>query len=627
MKEAIVLKAKILGLLGVDKSSLESLLFLNRLDKTIIPLFFSQSVLSAILAYTELYFLAKIIDAVIGGNFESLKVLIIVFIVTAFVLGISADFVQNLNEYKADKIQRKMVGLIQEKIMTMDYAKMENTYMLKKISDAVYSMEHMGGYYSYLLYFRQLLEAWIKVIASGIIVIHMCFLVSVSDHSVFNFLSSAFVSLALLIGFAMANVLISQILAKKSKTSSSEVFKQKAIVERRLNYFTDKIFLNYATGKDIRIFGIAQLLLDHHKKNMKEAEKFFRIFYFKKAQNYDTLNQLTDSVLAYVSYIVVVLKVLSGSITIGALSGYVGVISLFNASMTDIITAQQKIKLQKEYTEAFKDILSMESKSELSLSSQNTIQTEESSAYEFQFHNVYFRYNDSEDYILKNISCRFSSGKKLAIVGKNGAGKTTLIKLLCRLYEPTKGHITLNGIHINSYDYNEYISLISVVFQDYSLFAFPLKENVAASKSADTHKVIQSLETAGFGSRLREMPQGIQTNLYHYDDDGVEISGGEAQKIAIARALYKDAQIIILDEPTAALDPISEYETYKNFNLLSKNKTTIYISHRMSSCRFCDNIIVMDKGEIIQEGSHAELIQDEENLYALLYHTQAKHYS
>ena len=214
----------------------------------------------------------------------------------------------------------------------------------------------------------------------------------------------------------------------------------------------------------------------------------------------------------------------------------------------------------------------------------------------------------------------------MAVVGPNGAGKTTFIKLLCRLYDPTEGQIFLNGIDIKLYDYHEYMQLFSVVFQDFKLFSFSLAENVATSLDYNEERIRACLELAGFGERLKEMPEGIDTNIYQMQENGVEISGGEAQKIAIARALYKDSPLVILDEPTSALDPISEYDIYRRFDELVEDKTAIYISHRMSSCRFCDNIVVFNKGEIVQHGSHQELLEDEGSIYHEMWNAQAQYY-
>jgi ATP-binding cassette subfamily B protein len=210
----------------------------------------------------------------------------------------------------------------------------------------------------------------------------------------------------------------------------------------------------------------------------------------------------------------------------------------------------------------------------------------------------------------------------------NGSGKTTFIKLLCRLYDPDEGEIHLNGIDIRKYDYNEYMRLFSIVFQDFKLFSFSLAQNVAASVRYDEKVVEDALDKVGLEKRLETMPKGIETPLYKdFDEDGVEISGGEAQKIALSRALYRDAPIIILDEPTAALDPISEFEIYSKFNEIVGTKTAFYISHRLSSCRFCDEIAVFNEGRIIQKGNHEELLKDEHGKYYELWNSQAQYYN
>lgn len=229
--------------------------------------------------------------------------------------------------------------------------------------------------------------------------------------------------------------------------------------------------------------------------------------------------------------------------------------------------------------------------------------------------------------VLKHFSITFRIGERLALVGKNSSGKTTFIKLLCRLYDPTEGEILLNGIDIRKYDYQEYLSLFSVVFQDFKIPAFPLGENVAASVDYDEDKVEDSLERVGLSYLWDRMPKKLETPLYKdFDDEGVDISGGEAQRIAIARALYHDTPFVILDEPTAALDPLAEYEIYSKFDELVGTKTAVYISHRLSSCQFCDDILVIDEGQAVQRGNHEELLSDEKGLYYRLWNTQAQHY-
>ena len=208
-----------------------------------------------------------------------------------------------------------------------------------------------------------------------------------------------------------------------------------------------------------------------------------------------------------------------------------------------------------------------------------TIPTEkrDDNEYEFEFKHVYFKYPDSEDYVLKDVNLKWRIGEKMALVGKNGCGKSTLVKLLCRLYDPTEGEITLNGIDIKKYKYEDYMALFSVVFQDSKLFSFSLAENVAADTVYDSECVTDCVIRAGLGERLEAMEKGIETCLYKdFDEKGVEISGGEAQKLCLARAIYKGSPFIVLDEPTAALDPISEHDIYTKFNGIVGTRTAIY---------------------------------------------------
>ena len=223
---------------------------------------------------------------------------------------------------------------------------------------------------------------------------------------------------------------------------------------------------------------------------------------------------------------------------------------------------------------------------------------------------------------------KFKVGKRLAIVGENGSGKTTFIKLLCCLYDPQEGQILLNGIDIRKYRYDDYMNIFSIVFQDFQLISQPLGANVAGSMHYDRDRVQKALVDAGFGERLANLEKGLDTMIYKsLSADGVDVSGGEAQKIAIARALYKDAPFIILDEPTAALDPIAEAEIYGKFDKIAGDKTAIYISHRLSSCKFCDEIAVFHEGEIIQQGSHDSLAADTNGKYYELWNAQAQYYT
>lgn len=248
--------------------------------------------------------------------------------------------------------------------------------------------------------------------------------------------------------------------------------------------------------------------------------------------------------------------------------------------------------------------------------------------YEVEFKDVSFQYPGSDIWALRHVNMKFKIGKRLAIVGENGCGKTTFIKLLCRLYDPQEGQILLNGIDIRKYRYDDYMGIFSVVFQDFQLICQPLGANVAGGINYDSDRVKKALVDAGFGERLSHMEKGLDTMIYkNLSEDGVDVSGGEAQKIAIARALYKDAPFIILDEPTAALDPIAEAEIYSKFDQITGHKTAIYISHRLSSCKFCDEIAVFHQGRVIQQGTHESLVNERNGKYYELWNAQAQYYA
>lgn len=301
---------------------------------------------------------------------------------------------------------------------------------------------------------------------------------------------------------------------------------------------------------------------------------------------------------------------------------YIGALTSLSDNLSGIFSNIGEIGLKNDYLSNYISFLRLENEK---YNGTLPIEKRLDNDYELEFRNVSFHYPNNEDLVLKNITTKIRVGRKMAIVGKNGSGKSTFIKLLCRLYDPTEGEILLNGIDIKKYDYDEYRRIFSVVFQDFKLFSFPLAQNVAAGITYDEGKVWKVLEEAGMAERVKKMEKGMDTVLYKLEDEGVEISGGEAQKIAIARALYKDAPVVILDEPTAALDPVSEVEIYEHFDEMIEEKTAIYISHRMSSCRFCENIVVFEDGNIVQMGSHDALVA-EEGLYQNLWKAQAQYY-
>jgi len=303
---------------------------------------------------------------------------------------------------------------------------------------------------------------------------------------------------------------------------------------------------------------------------------------------------------------------------------YFATIAGFAAWMQKILEDMAYINGQNLYLNDFRDFL------DISLETQKTNYEDipKANNYEIEFKKVSFKYPNSERYIFKDLSLKIKNGQRLAIVGVNGAGKTTLIKLLTRLYEPTSGEILLNGINVSKFDIVEYYKLFSVVFQEIKIFAFSISENIAliAKEKINREKVINSIEKAGIAEKINSLEKGVDTSLLKIlDSTGIELSGGENQRLALARALYKDGPVVILDEPTAALDPIAEYNIYNRFNDMIENKTAIFISHRLASTRFCDIIAFFEDGEIQEYGTHEELLS-RNGKYAEMFNVQASYY-
>ena len=380
---------------------------------------------------------------------------------------------------------------------------------------------------------------------------------------------------------------------------------------------------NYGKGKDIRMYGISDTVIGRYRSNSERMLDIF-IRVGKRIEKYSVINECCSTVYTIASYVYVGVKAGLGLISIGSVARYVGAFTKFSAALGSLVGTYMNVSICAQYLAYFEDFMEIKNQK---YEGKLPVEKRNDNEYEFEFRDVSFSYPNSREPVLNHVTLKVRIGKKLSLVGPNGAGKTTFIKLLCRLYDPTEGQILLNGVDIRYYDYDEYLQLFSVVFQDFKLFSFSIAENVAVSKEFDENKVTDKMKKAGFTDLEGRIKRDIHANLYKMSEDGIEISGGEAQKIAIARALYKDSPLVILDEPTSALDPISEYEIYRSFDELVENKTAIYISHRMSSCRFCNQIIVFDKGKIVQQGSHDELLKDEGGLYYEMWNAQAQYYT
>ncbi len=609
--------------MSFHKNGYKTLKLINKADSSAIPLFILYSTIKSLYPFLNIFLSAFIIDSIIQQNFKLTIMYIVALILGNLIFGIILDTLKQACEVKSIKVNQYVLIAIRKHVLELDYESLESPETLETIHSADFSMQHRGGFGYLLTNYGLVLESLVSIVASIIIVFDLCLRLPKSSHSSLNIIASVPLSFIVMLIFLSINVFTNLSLAKYFNDKSIKVFEKQMVAERRFSYFLNQIIMDFAKGKSIRLFNMSPLIEKEEQDHNDIMGKTIYVDLYKLLKKQSYTNIFISGFSIIFAYLFVIIKVLANAITIGALTKYIGSISQLNSAIIQFITYNDEVRVQCNFMKYYNDFMEIENKRQTGTI---PIEKRNDNVYEIEFHNVSFSYPGREEKVLNHVSCKLTLKDKMAVVGRNGAGKTTFIKLLCRLYEPTEGYITLNGVDIRKYNYLEYLSLFGVVFQDFNLFAFPLDQNVAASTNPEEEMVLKCLELAGIKDRVEEMPEKIKTPLYKYDDGGVEISGGEAQKLAIARALYKDAPFVILDEPTAALDPISEYEIYSRVNELVRDKTSIYISHRMSSCRFCDDIIVFDDGAIIQRASHDELILDEENLYAHLWNAQAKYY-
>jgi len=382
-------------------------------------------------------------------------------------------------------------------------------------------------------------------------------------------------------------------------------------------------------GSDMITFGLNRIVLEEYRKHMLRPGWLDRL---EKADlRYDTALAVLNTAQTLGVFLFTAGKAFMGAFGIGNFILYQGAVERFVKAVSGLATDIGKLINNNQYLQQLYDFIGQP---DSMYRGTLAVEHRDDLDYEIEFRDVSFKYPRTDTWALRHINLKFRIGEKIAIVGENGSGKTTFIKLLCRLYDPTEGQILLNGIDITRYRSEEYTALFSVVFQDYTIFGFPLGENVAANHVYDAEKVRSCLIRAGMGEKLAglEMEYGRENALLcpvgrSYDSEGIDFSGGELQKIALARALYKDAPFMILDEPTAALDPIAEAEVYARFNEIASSKTSVFISHRLSSCKFCDEIAVFQDGALVQLGSHADLAAEESGKYFELWHAQAKYYT
>lgn len=577
-----------------------------------------KAVIDALTPYIAIFMSALIIDELTGER--NLSVLIQYVLITTggtlFFHIVSAILQQKIvvsNGVFHQELKRYLNNIK----LNLDYDKMEEPKYNELHSRIVGSMFMTNGGITSV---TQLITSLVTSSISCIIAVLIIARVFVKTSGKVNPLSSFGIGLL----YAIIVIGCIAITVRNSRKESKEEFGlyQNCATNRYIDYYHFNYMEDDKAAKDIRIFHQRDLIIDEIRNKARKPWMNILIKKSRLLQIYFGTNVIISTFIGGLTYIVIGLRALKGYISLGNVSQSYSSIVILISSIQNFFVSMSQIISNNEYLKVLYEYIDL-----AEVSSQGEIIPKEQSGWTIEFHNVSFKYPSSEEYTLKNVSFKITSNSQTAIVGVNGSGKTTMIKLLCGFYKPQEGYITLNGIKIQDYDREAYLDLFSVVFQDFKIFAFPIGENVAASVDYDERKVWQALKTAGLDKKTQSLSDQLNHYIYkNVDMDGTDISGGEEQKLAIARAFYKDAPFIIFDEPTAALDPVAEAEIYTKFNQIVGDKAAVFISHRLSSCRFCEKIFVFDKGKIVQKGTHDELLQNNNGKYFELWNAQAQYY-
>lgn len=535
-------------------------------------------------------------------NIEKLIFLVILSVGIPFLTTTGNGILENHIFLHRIHVYNQFNRYMSEKILKANYVFVEQESFIelrKKAEKYLY-----GDYRGFGVVFENMITA----LGQGAIFLATVLIIS-TLHPVF---------LLLFLGLAV----LESVLQGKIKKKNFDASLKQVPLENRLMYLND-VVANFEYGKELRINAMGDWIGEKLKSHLKSLMGF----YGEIAKNNDCMSFLSalvmfiqqGSIYAYLMY-----QILLGHMGVGDFTMYLAALTTFTTTLQNLTASLVDVKQYGAYYTYLEEYLNTSCMGEnkegpvLSLGK----------PHEIRFENVSFSYPLAKNKALKNINLNVRQGEKIAIVGENGAGKTTLTKLLTRLYEADKGCITIDGENINQVNYDALMKLFAVVYQDFKLFSFTLKENIAlaGSDEAGDEDILKYIEQFGLSPRVKTLKQGIHTSVYkNFDEEGFQPSGGEAQKIALCRAAFKNADIIILDEPTAALDPKAEDEIYRQFDEIVGGRTTFYITHRLTSTRFCDRIIVLKEGEICETGTHEELME-RKGVYAELYHLQAKYY-
>lgn len=559
-----------------------------------------RTILAAAQPFVRILLLPLIVDGLLGGrDIQTLLLYAAALVLGQNLLSFALSFTDTTLEKYDYLFQNDFTEIISRRIMELDFQLTEDKKALDQIELAREGMSwYSGGVYGITMQFFYLAANVLKVVGTVTLIAMNAPLLLV-------------ITAVLLAGHTLLQSMLNRI--------EIESFNKLSKVNRIFGYLGYGL-MDLRYGKDIRLYHARDMMVDKWEEYTDSSLENWK-WQADKRLPMNLIKTLLSVAYDVALYLYLGMRVIWGKITIGMFSQMLSAGNTFNESLRGIVENIQELIKRSNY--ACEYVKFMEYPAAIQKGSRHV----KEGPHTLEFCDVSFAYPKSETKVLDRINLTLHQGEHLSVVGPNGAGKTTFVKLLCRLYDPTEGIIMLDGVDIREYEYTEYMSLFSPVFQDFKLFGFSIRDNVALSGTCSDEEMTGLMEQVGLSDKIASLKNGTDTLLFKaFDEEGIEPSGGEQQKIAIARALFKKAPTVILDEPTAALDPVAEYEIYRRFDELVGGKTAIYISHRLSSCRFCDRIAVFSQGQIREYGTHDELVSIKGGIYAEMYAAQAQYY-
>ncbi len=520
----------------------------------------------------------------------------LIFFCISGILGLVSEYLTKVMEASNMRIRLRFIKKMADKLQNMEYSYVEDSAFREEYDKALSSCDNnangVEGVYNHI----------VKLPAKIITVIGMIIMVCT--------LSPVIVLVLILhTGAVMWGADMAHDYKYANKQAEAKAWRKVRYYRSTTNDFT--------YGKDIRIFNFRERILKNYRT---EIEAYTGLIgkIKKKEWLYGLLGMATMLITNIVMYGILIYDSYQG-MPISSFTMYIFLIGILMTKMVELGNDLAFIRNEGEYVDDFFRLIDADLINEGDIA-------EIPDSVEVRFEHMYFKYPNTDKYIYEDFNFTIKRGERLAIVGVNGAGKTTLVKLMCGLYKPAKGHIYINDIDINDYKKETLYDIFGTVFQDFAIMAFPIKQNVAAAESVDEKRVMDVLDSVGLKNKIGSLPKGADTMMLKIiDEEGVDLSGGERQKLAIARALYKDAPMVIMDEPTAALDALAEADIYENFSRLVEGKTAVYISHRLASTKFCDKIALFDGKGVKEYGTHDELMAKKGTYYDMFV-IQGKYY-